>query len=262
MAAGTIRAYQQASVLYNVPINLIGVAISTAAFPKMSERLSQGRPDLFKKELQSVLRIIIWLALPVTAISFFGRGYLISFIKNGGDTLMAGIFGVLALAILFRSIFHISSRSFYAQQDTKTPLYISFFAIGFNVALSIWFTMSLGMGAYGLAWATVIAAFTEVMILFVVMSRRIPELFDAKFIHAVARMLMATGIMSFVTYFSFSYLPLGANDLSFLSSFPKFALVASISLIFYVAVCWIFHLREVQPIVKRTQKIFFGGFDQ
>ncbi len=262
MAAGTIRAYQQASVLYNVPINLIGVAISTAAFPKMSERLSQGRPDLFKKELQAVLRVIIWLALPVTAISFFGRGYLISFIKNGGDTLMAGIFGVLALAILFRSIFHISSRSFYAQQDTKTPLYISFFAIGLNVALSIWFTMSLGMGAYGLAWATVIAAFTEVAILFVVMSHRIPELFDVKFVHAIARMLMATGIMSVITYLSFAYLPLGANDLSFLSSFPKFALVSSISLIMYFVICWGFKLHEVQPIVKRTQKIFFGGFDQ
>jgi putative peptidoglycan lipid II flippase len=228
----------------------------------MTERLSQGRPDLFKKELQSILRVIIWLALPVTAISFFGRGYLISFIKNGGDTLMAGIFGVLALAILFRSIFHISSRSFYAQQDTKTPLYISFVAIGLNIVLSVWFTLSLGMGPYGLAWATVIAAFTEVLILFAVMSRRIPELFDGKFLHAIARMFTATGIMSVVTYFSFSYLPLGANDLSFLSSFPKFALVSSFSLVFYFVICWLLKLREVKPIIKRTQKILFGGFEQ
>ena len=81
MAAGTVRAYQQASTLHTVPINLIGVAISTAAFPRMAERLSQGRPDLFKKELQTILRIIIWLALPAAIITFFTRGYLANFIK-------------------------------------------------------------------------------------------------------------------------------------------------------------------------------------
>src|SRR5665811_929079 len=132
MAAGTIRAYQQASALSFVPINLIGVAISTAAFPKMAERLGQGRPDLFKKELQSTLRVIIWLALPVTVVAFFGRGYLVNFIKNGGDVLMSSILGILAISILFSSIFQIAARSFYAQQDTKTPLYISFVAIGLN----------------------------------------------------------------------------------------------------------------------------------
>ncbi len=122
MAAGTVRAYQQALSLHFVPITLIGVAISTAAFPSMTERLAQNRPDLFKKELQSVLRVIVWLAMPVAAIAFFTRGYLVNFIAKGGDSLIAGILGILVIAILFRSVYHIASRSFYAQQDTKTPL--------------------------------------------------------------------------------------------------------------------------------------------
>src|SRR5690606_15907417 len=115
---GSVRAFQQASALSFVPINLIGVAISTAAFPKMTERMGQGRPDLFKKELQAVLRVIIWLALPVTVIAYFGRGYLVSFIVNGGDAYMASVLAILAITILFRSIYFISARSFYAQQDT------------------------------------------------------------------------------------------------------------------------------------------------
>jgi len=154
MVSGSVRAYQQASALSYVPINLIGVAISTAAFPKMAERLGEGRPDLFKNELRVVLRVIIWIALPVTVIAYFGRGYLVNFINNGGDSIMAGILGILSIAILFRSIYHISARSFYAQQDTKTPLYISFIAIGLNIILAVWFTMGLGLGVYGLAWAT------------------------------------------------------------------------------------------------------------
>lgn len=254
MAAGTVRAYQQATTLHNVPINLIGVAISTAAFPKMTERLSQGRPDLFKRELQSVLRVIIWLALPVTAIAFFGRGYLISFINNGGDYLMSRLFGILTLAILLRSVYHISARSFYAQQDTKTPLYISVVSIGVNVGLAIWFTLGLNMGADGLAWALVIAASLEVIILFTIMARRIKGLFDGVFLGAITRMLSATGFMAVVTYIMVQVLPLGASDQSFFITFPKFAAIALISLLAYVGFCYLLKIDEVKSILGYVKK--------
>jgi putative peptidoglycan lipid II flippase len=262
MTAGTIRAYQQASALSYVPINLIGVAISTAAFPKMAERLGQGRPDLFKKELQTVLRIIIWLALPVTIIAFFGRGYLVNFIKNGGDTLMASILGTLAIAILFRSIYHIASRSFYAQQDTKTPLYISLFTIGLNITLAVIFTMVFKWGPYGLSWAAAIVSIVEACILFVIMARRIKGLFDVVFVHAVARMASATGFMAVITYLCVAAFPLNATDQSFLASFPKFMLIVGISFSSYVGLSWILKLEEVDPIISRTKKILFGGFKQ
>jgi putative peptidoglycan lipid II flippase len=257
MGAGVVRSYQQATTLSYVPINLIGVAISTAAFPKMAERLGQGRPDLFKSELQSVLRVIIWLALPVTVIAFFGRGYLVNFIVNGGDTLIASILGILAIAILFRSIYHISARSFYAQQDTKTPLYISFFAIGLNIALAVWFTFGLDLGVYGLAWATAIVSAVEVAVLFTIMSRRIKGLFDIVFVHAVARMASATGFMAIATYALVSWLPLSASDQSFLASFPKFALIVTLSGLVYFAFSYWFKLSEVKPIISRVRKILF-----
>lgn len=258
MAAGSVRAYQQATTLSYVPINLIGVAISTAAFPKMAERLGQGRPDLFKSELQSVLRVIIWLALPVTVITFFGRGYLVNFIKNGGDTLMASILGILAIAILFRSIYHIAARSFYAQQDTKTPLYISLFTIGLNIVLAIWFTFGLNLAVYGLAWATAIVSAVEVAILFVIMSGRIKGLFDMVFVHAVARMASATGFMTVVTYICVSLLPLSANDQSFFASFPKFAVIVAVSGSAYFFFSYLLKLEEVTPVLSRLKKILFS----
>ena len=257
MVAGSIRAYQQATALSYVPVNLIGVAISTAAFPKMTERLGQGRPDLFKRELQSVLRVIVWLALPVTVVAFFGRGYLVSFIKNGGDPTIAGILAILAVSILFRSVYYISARSFYAQQDTKTPLFISIFTISLNIALAVWFTLGLGLGVYGLAWAAVIVAAVELGILFFIMSRRIPGLFDTVFIHAIARMASAAGFMTIVTYVAVVMFPLGANDQSFLASFPKFSLISFVSLAAYVVFSYLLRLEEVAPILSRIKKILF-----
>jgi putative peptidoglycan lipid II flippase len=255
MMAGTIRAYQQSSSLSNVPVNLIGVAISTAAFPQMAERLGEGRPDLFKKELQATLRVIIWLALPVVVIAFLTRGYLINFINNGGDTLMASIFGVLCLSILFRSIYQISARSFYAQQDTKTPLHISYITIGLNITLAIWFSMGLGMGAYGLAWATAISAAVEVGILFSIMAKRIKGLFSGAFTHAITRMLLAVVIMSVATYIGVAMFPLKATDQSFFVSFPKFALISLSSMVVYLGLSKLFGLQEADPILNRIKII-------
>lgn len=258
MVSGTVRAYQQATVLHLMPINLIGVAISTAAFPKMTERLTQGRPDLFKSELQGVLRVIIWLALPVATIAYFARGYVVNFVVNGGDPLIAGLLGTLVVAILFRSIYYIAAKSFYAQQDTKTPLYISIFSISLNIALAVWFTMQLNMGVYGLAWAQSIVAFVEVMVLFYVMSKRIGGLFDATFLRAVWRMASATGFMAVVSYVAVQVFQLGANDQSFLATFPKFIIIVAISLSAYVLFSRMLKLPEVNPVLAQVKKVFFG----
>jgi putative peptidoglycan lipid II flippase len=255
--AGSVLAYKQVTSLTYVPVNLIGVAISTAAFPKMTERIAQGRPDLFKIELQTVLRVIIWLALPVTVIAVFGRGYIINFIVNGGDPYMASILAILAISILFRSVYFISARSFYAQQDTRTPLYISLFTIALNITLAVWFSLGLDMGVHGLAWAAVIVSAVEIAILFYIMSRRIKGLFDRPFINAIVRMLSSAGFMAVVTYLAVAMLPLSATDQRFFDSFPKFVLIAGISFLAYFLFSYIFKLKEVQPVLAKIQKILF-----
>ena len=258
MAAGTVWAYQVASTLHMVPISFIGVAISTAAFPSMTAKLGQGRKDLFQQELRAMLRVIIWLALPVALITFFTRGYLVSFIDYTGDAKMAGLLGILALAILFRSIYHIAARSFYAQQDTRTPLYISLFAIGLNILLAVWFALGLGMEAHGLALAQSLVAAIEVGVLFVVMERRAPGLFDNVFVHAIARMASATGLMSVITYACVRMLPLTSGDQSFYVNFPKLAVIAGVSFIAYIAISRLFGLEEANPIIRRAKSLLFS----
>jgi putative peptidoglycan lipid II flippase len=258
MAAGTLRIYNQATTLHMAPINLIGVAISTAAFPKMTERLAEGRPDLFKKELQMTLRVIIWLAMPVAAVTFFSRGYIVSFIKNGGDVLMAGLLGALVLAILFRSVYFIAARSFYAQQDTKTPLYVSIFAIGLNIALAVWFTASLGMGPYGLAYSQSLVSVFEVLVLFTIMNRRIKGLFDMQLLGGVGRMVVATLLMSVVTYLTIQVFQLQNEDQSFLATFPKFVVIVAVSGSAYLLFSKLLGLAEASPVLHKLEQLLFG----
>jgi len=261
MADGTIRAYQQALTLHMMPINLIGVAISSAAFPQLTERLGEGREDLFEKELRVLLRVIIWLALPVAVVIFFTRGYIVHFIRNTGDSLMAGILGCLVIAILFRTIYHMAARAFYARQDTKTPLYISIVSITLNVILAIWLSMSAGMGAYGLAWAQSIVAVVEVAILFVVMGRQMPKLFNKSFAQAITRMLIATVVVAAVCYISVQILPFRESDDSFFSAFPRFLVISLVSFAAYAAMSKVLKLTEVDPILQKIRRLLFARFD-
>lgn len=258
LKAGSLTAYQVATTLHMVPINLIGVAISTAAFPKMTERLAQGRKDLFRKELQAILRVIIWLALPITAITFLGRGYIVSFLAVGGDNLIAGTLSVLAVAILFRSIYHIASRSFYAQQDTRTPLYISIGTILLNIALATYFVMETDLGVFGLAAAQSIVSFVEVVILFSIMQRRIKNVFNAKFVNGVLRMISATGLMFVVTYIMIKTFNLTTFGESLFSLLPPFTLIVSVSLASYLLFSKLLGLEEATPVLDRLKKIVFS----
>lgn len=258
---GVIRAYQQALTLHMMPINLIGVAVSNAAFPQLTEHLGNNRQDLFQKDLRQLLRVIIWMALPVSVITFFTRGYVVHFIRNTGDPMMAGILGCLVVAILFRTVYHMAARAFYAQQDTKTPLNISFAAIGLNVVLAIVLSMVLKMGAYGLAWAQSTVAVIEVVILFVVLEKRIPHLFDASFVAAVLRMIVASTVAGIVCYLMLQVLPFRESDSSFFSAFPKFMIIAGVSFLAYGLMSRMLKLPEVEPIIRQVNKFLFVRLD-
>ena len=261
LADGTVRAYQQALTLHMMPINLIGVAISNAAFPQLTEHLGEGRNDLFQKDLRSLLRIIFWMALPVSVVIFFTRGYVVHFIRNGGNQLIAGILGCLVVAILFRTIYHMAARAFYARQDTKTPLYISIFSITLNIILAIVLSMVLKMGAYGLAWAQSTVAVLEVVVLLAVMNRQMPKLFDMTFVRAIFKMIIAGTVTGVVCYIAVLIMPFRYHDDSFFSAFPKFVIISLVSFGSYAAASKWLKLPEIDPILARLKKVLFGRLE-
>ena len=180
------------------------------------------------------------------------------FIKNGGNILIAGILGAMVVMILFRIIYHILARAFFAQQDTKTPMYISIFAIGLNIGLAIFLSMTLGMKAYGLAWAQSIVAVVEVAILFVVLSTKMPGIFTRGFWRAVTRMTIAGAGMGMITYLTVLIFPLQSGDQSFFSTFPKFTLISLISFAAYLGLSKILKVREANPVIDKINKILFA----
>ncbi len=257
MGAGALRSYQQANTLHTMPVNLIGVAISTAFFPKMTEEVGEDNLDEYNDTFRKALRMIVWISLPVTVIAYFARGYVVNFITNGGDPMIASILGALVLAIFAQSVFHIASRGFYARQDTKTPFIVSIIAIGLSIVLSIVFT-TMGFGPEGLGWAQSIGAVIEMFILLGILNRRsAKKLFNKAFWAATWRMTMASVVTGVTAYAMTKLFPLLATDNSFFITFPKFLLISAVSMLVYFAASYLMDLEEVTPIFNWVNKALF-----
>ncbi len=257
MGAGAMRSFQQATALHQMPINLIGVAISTAFFPKMTEDLGEGKEEEFHATFRSALRTIIWISLPVAVIAYFARGYVVSFIKNGGDPLIASVLATLVIAIFARSVFHIASRGFYAHQDTKSPFIISIIAIGFSTLLAVLFTI-WGFGPEGLGYAQSIGAILEIAILLILLNKKSGhKIMNRSFYKGMAKMLLASVITGAVAYSLTKFFPLRSTDVSILATLPKFLLISVASIVAYIVAGYFLNLPEVDPIIKKVKKVLF-----
>jgi len=255
--ATAISNYNNAYILHTAPILLLGTAISTAAFPRLNQRLSQGRPDLFRKDFLMILRAMIWLTLPVIIFCFFARGYLarLIFTNNNGD--ISVIFGFLTVAIFFRIMYSIISRWFYAQKDTKTPLFVSIFTIAFNVYLAWKLSQPSSYGTAGLALAQSIVAAVEVTILGTIMLIRDRGLFNAAFWGGVVRIISVTGFSLVAGFIMISLYPLGLKDTGVITLGGKLLGIASVIFGVHIAMSALFGLEEVKPFIDRIKKIIF-----
>lgn len=258
LGVGSVSYYNFATTLHNVPIMLLGTSLATAAFPRLTERLSQNRPDLFRRDFLRILRLMIWLTMPVIVVSYFCRGYLSRLIYGKGSDEIALIFGYLVVAILFRIIYSIVSRYFYAQKDTRTPLLVSVFAIGLNIFLAFNLARPQDAGGYGisgLALAQSLVAMSEVAVLFAIMIARDSKLLDRVFWGGCMRILSVTGFSIIAAYSMISFLPLRVADTGFITLGSKLAAIALVTFTVHVAISSLFGLEEVRPFMAKLKQL-------
>ena len=261
MAAGTVRQLQQATTLASMPVSLVGVAISTAFFPKLSREINEEDGDAFNHSLRTALRLVIWLILPIAIVAFFARGYVAAFIVNGGNAMIAGLLGVLCVTIVCSSVFQILVRAFYANQDTKTPFFVSLVSVGVMVVMAILLARYTNLGAFGIAYAKATSAILEICLLFGILGFRRRSVFTLEFVRGVIKMCVAGFFTALAVYTMVRLFPFRLSDVSFMSTFPKFALITGVGFITYIVAGYFLAVDEVSPIVARIKKIVFRNVE-
>ncbi|MDZ7744613.1 MAG: lipid II flippase MurJ [Candidatus Saccharibacteria bacterium] len=257
LGVGPVSFYNFALTLQNVPIMLVGNAIAIAAFPRLTERLSQGRPDLFRKDFLQILRAMIWMTMPVVVVGYFSRGYLARLIFGDVAPEVALIFGYLTASIFFRIIYSMLSRYFYAHKDTKTPLFVSVFAIGLNIYLAFTLARADAYGIAGLAMAQSITAATEVGILFLIILSRDFKLFDAKFWGGIVKILSVTGFSIVTAYVMVSFFPLTTADRGIVTLGSKLGLIGLSTLLVHTSISALFGLEEAKNVLTKAKQFIW-----
>ena len=255
LGTGFISYYNNAYTLSTAPTFLIGTAISTAAFPHMNNRLSQGRPDLFRKDFLRILQGMIWVAAPVAISSYFLRGYLARLIFSKNAPQIAVIFGFLTLAIFATTLYTFISRWFYSQKDTITPLLVSVFAVILDIVLVSILARPSTYGMSGLAMTQSIVASSEVFILAIIMVIRDHKLFDSEFIRGVVMIISVTGFSAAAGFFMVQLLPLGINDRGIITLGGKLILIFGVVAIVHLTISALFGLNEAKTVIRRIRRL-------
>ena len=114
------------------------------------------------------------------------------------------------MGIIFRSLYAIVSRFYYAQKDTITPLLATILVLVSNVILSYWLANQFGVS--GLGMATSIVAILEIAVLVSILWYRDRQLFHWQFFKELMMILLIGVAVAAVAVASAVWLPFRSHD--------------------------------------------------
>jgi putative peptidoglycan lipid II flippase len=145
MAAGSVSVFQFAFNLQSVPLAVIGMSYSVAAFPTLSTLLAKKKIHEFNNQLLTALRHIVFWAVPISALVIVLRAQIVRVLLGSGafdwnDTrLTAAALAVFVLSLLAQSILLLVIRAFYAGGHSVMPFIVSMSSSLVAVGLAFFF---------------------------------------------------------------------------------------------------------------------------
>jgi len=196
LGQGAQAANAAALQLMMLPHGLIALSLGTVIFPRLARLFSEGDRAGLRDTALGAVRGVLFLALPAAVLLAALRYPLLRALFQRGAfdalstalTAQALLFYALGLAAFAAA--EIVVRTFYAMQDTRTPVLVGVGTVLVNIALA-WSLPRLGLGVGGLALSFSIANTLEFSLLLVLLGRRLGGL-PGPFWGGLARMALAT----------------------------------------------------------------------
>jgi putative peptidoglycan lipid II flippase len=195
---GAIFWLSAAFRLMQLPLGLFGVALGTVTLPLLSRLVVAERLDVFRSELAHALRLAFLLTIPSTLGLMMLAEPIISAVYQHGKfnayqaAQAAGALRFYAIGLAGYAALKILVNAFYALERRKTPMLVSFLAVGLNLLLNWIFTVRLGWGHRGLAFSTGCIATFNFLLLYLLMQAQLQGLESRR----LALLLVKVGVAS------------------------------------------------------------------
>ena len=190
--------------LFQLPLGVIGVAIGVVLLPTLSHKLRSGDHDAALASENRALEFALLLTLPSAVALFLAADPIMRVLFERGaftavDTrATASMLAALALGLPAYVMIKVLHPSFFAREDTKTPMIYAGISVAANVVLSL--TLFLLIGATGIALATTLSGWLNVALLIGNLRQRDGFALDRTFQRRFAGILAASAVMGVVVF--------------------------------------------------------------
>ncbi len=129
MPDGSVSVFNFAFNLQSVPLSLIGVSYSLAAFPVLASLFTNGDKKAFVEKILTALKHIIFWLLPATIFFIVLRAHIVRVFLGSGDfswadtRLTAAALALFVISIFAQGATLLLVRGFYAAGETRIPLW-------------------------------------------------------------------------------------------------------------------------------------------
>lgn len=247
--------------IYQLPLGMIGVAMGIVLLPDLSRRLRAGDHEGMRQTQNRAIELSMLLTLPAAAALVAMPAPIVHMLFEYGnftpeDTVQVSralaIFGLGLPAYVLIKIF---TPTFFANEDTKTPMLCAGASVAVNIVGSLsTFTF---IGHNGIALATSLAAWTNTILLLVILLRRAQYQSDSRLRSRLPKIFAASLIMGAVLFGAQLWLMpnVFSNGTPFAVRIACFAgLIAGGCLLFFAAgqVLGAFRLSEIRGMLRRA----------
>jgi len=161
MTVGSIAVVQFAYNLQSVPLAVIGMSYSVAAFPLLAAYIARNDQASFITHVSSALRHIMFWSLPIIGLIIVLRAQLVRVLYGTGsfdwnDTrLTAAVLAIFVVSLWGQSIVLLLVRAFYAAGKMLTPLLVALGAATLTIAAALVLRAQAGDPTWRLFWESV-----------------------------------------------------------------------------------------------------------
>ncbi|MDA0997464.1 MAG: murein biosynthesis integral membrane protein MurJ [Proteobacteria bacterium] len=199
VAEGAVSYLYYADRLVQLPLGVVGIAVGTALLPMISRHLEAGRVDAADDAQNRGTEFALLLTLPAAALMVIAEPIVVTLFERGAFDATASQATAAALVAYAAGLpayvgIRVFTPGYFAREDTVTPVRIAAIAMIANIALNL--ILMRPLGHVGIALASSISAWINVLVLVVILARRGHYQTDARFRRRALGIVSATAIMA------------------------------------------------------------------
>ena len=213
---GTIIASFQASAvsylyyadrIYQINLAIAGIAIGVVILPQLSKHVYLKKKSKILKIQNKALELSMFLSLPASVALLIGSKEIISALFGYGSFNEEAVLNsakalyYFGLGLPSFALIKVFSTFFFANNDTKTPFYISLVSVILNILISLYYFRTIGFIIIPIA--TTISSWFNAMILFFYLRNRdlfkFNKIFFIKFLKIIFASIMMGLFFNYLT---------------------------------------------------------------